>query len=103
MTIDPHKLEILKMAREIVSHEYENTRADDHNKWLAKCDTHLRTTGMKLPYPEFPKFPTEDVIIERAQKMLDFLKSDKPEAPAKVVAKNALRILPPVEELQEQE
>lgn len=68
-----HRMEILKLARDIVNNEYADQRAQDHNKWLADSEMVWRSHKLKLPYPKFPKFPTEEVIVERAKVLLDFL------------------------------
>lgn len=69
----PTRYEILKMAREIVTGEYTDKRAQDHNKWLADSDVAWKTQRIKLPYPEFPPFPNENIIVERAKILVDFI------------------------------
>lgn len=72
----PTNFEILKMAREIAHNEYSDVRAQLHNKWLADSDIEWRTKGIKLPYPSFPPYPSEQEILKRAKKILDFLNGD---------------------------
>jgi hypothetical protein len=70
-----HKLELIKMARELLNEEYINRRAQDHNKWLAECDVAWRTKGIKLPYPPFAPYPTEAEIIAKASSLYNFIAS----------------------------
>jgi hypothetical protein len=74
-----HKLELIKMARELLNEEYINRRAQDHNKWLAECDVAWRTKGIKLPYPPFAPYPTEAEIIAKASSLYNFVAGDSKE------------------------
>jgi len=77
MSMIPSKLELLKIARELVINEYIDKRAQDHNKWVAEADVAWRTRGIKLPYPSFPIYPSEADIIARASALNDFLTKDE--------------------------
>jgi hypothetical protein len=79
-----YRLEILKMARELLNEEYINRRAEDHNKWLADCDVAWRTQGIKLPYPPFAPYPSEAEILAKAASLYNFVE-EKPKAAAPVV------------------
>lgn len=68
-----HRMEVLRMARQLLNDEYINRRAEDHNKWLAEADQAWRNKGIKLPYPPFAPYPTEQQIIERAETLLKFV------------------------------
>ena len=70
-----HRLELLKMARELANEEYINKRAEDHNDWLARVDVAWKTRGVRLPYPPFVPFPTEAEIVARAITLYSFVKS----------------------------
>ncbi len=67
------RLELLRMARELVINEYIDKRAQDHNAWLAQSDVAWKTKGVKLPYPAFPPYPTEAYIIARANALEQYL------------------------------
>ena len=69
-----HRLELLKMARELANEEYINKRAEDHNDWLARVDVAWRTRGVRLPYPPFVPYPTEAEIVARAITLYGFMK-----------------------------
>jgi hypothetical protein len=70
--------EAFKMAKEIAHNEYVDVRAKIHNKWLTDSDIEWRSKGIKLPYPDFPTYPSEHEILKRAQNILDFFNSDQP-------------------------
>ena len=78
-----HRMEVLRMARQLLNEEYINRRAEDHNKWLAESDVAWRTKGVKLPYPPFAPYPTEAQILAKAQELIGF-----------VVKEDADKILP---------
>lgn len=76
--IDPVKLEILKMVKDLVLSEHQDRRAQDHNRWLAESEQTWRTQRSRLPYPTIPPYPTEKEIINRAQEVLEFLSTKNP-------------------------
>lgn len=69
-----HRIELLKMARELLNEEYINRRAEDHNRWLAECDVAWKTRGVKLPYPPFAPYPSEAEIVAKASSLFNFVK-----------------------------
>jgi hypothetical protein len=71
------KLELLKMARQLLNEEYINRRAEDHNAWLANCDEAWRTRRIKLPYPPFAPYPTEEQIVAKALTLYTFVNPDE--------------------------
>lgn len=70
-----HRLELLKIARELLNEEYINRRAQDHNKWLAESDVVWKTTRTKLPYPPFAAYPTDEEIVSKATRLYSFVNS----------------------------
>jgi hypothetical protein len=79
-----YRLEILKMARELLNEEYINRRAEDHNKWLAECDIAWKTRGIKLPYPPFAPYPSEAEILAKATSLYNFVE-EKPKTTSPLV------------------
>ena len=75
-SIDPTKLEILKMARELTINEYIDRRAQEHNEWLDKSSELWKTQRLALAYPVIPPYPTEKEIVIRAKHLMEFLLSD---------------------------
>lgn len=77
MEITRHRMEILRMARQMLNEQYINQRAEDHNRWLAEADVAWRTKGIKLPYPPFAPYPTEEQVLAKAQELLKFVVDPK--------------------------
>lgn len=70
-----HRLELIKLARELLNEEYINRRAQDHNRWLAESDALWRTNRVKLPYPPFASYPTDEEIVAKASALYRFVNS----------------------------
>jgi len=78
------KLEVLKMARELLNEEYINRRAEDHNRWIAECDVAWKTKGIKLAYPPFAPYPSEAEILAKASTLYKFVVEKEMLAPPTV-------------------
>lgn len=94
-----HRMEVLRMARQLLNEEYINKRAEDHNRWLAESDVAWRTKGIKLPYPPFAPYPTEAQILAKAQELISFVVKEEDAdkiLPATVAEAPAATIPPPV-------
>lgn len=61
------------MAKELVTNEYIDRRAQLHNKWLKEAEDSYLTLGATVPYPDIPPYPTENDVVARAQALLKFL------------------------------
>lgn len=72
-----HRMEILRMARQMLNEQYINRRAEDHNRWLADADVAWRTKGIRLPYPPFAPYPTEEQVLAKAQELLKFVLTEE--------------------------
>lgn len=72
------RMEILRMAQTIVTTQYTDKRAQDHNKWLAESEYMWKNKGIRIPYPSFPAMPSEADILERAQEMIKFVEGPEP-------------------------
>jgi hypothetical protein len=106
-----HRLELIKMARELLNEEYINRRAQDHNRWLAESDVMWRTKRVKLPYPPFASYPTDEEIVAKATVLYNFV-STKPAAatafppidpipsPAEIAATSKILLTPVAEPTQ---
>lgn len=80
-----HRMELIKMARELLNEAYINRRAEDHNRWLAESDVMWRTKRMKLPYPPFATYPTDEEIVAKATALYNFVNSPQPTTPLPVL------------------
>lgn len=70
------RYELLKMARELLNGEYATKRSEDHNKWVMASDEEWKNTRMRLPYPPFVPYPTEDDVLNSATKLYNFMYAD---------------------------
>lgn len=75
-----HRMEILRMARQMLNEQYINRRAEDHNRWLAEADQAWRNKGIRLPYPPFAPYPTEEQVLAKAQELLKFVLTEEEKA-----------------------
>jgi hypothetical protein len=71
-----HRIQLLKLAQEVLFHEYIDKKAQLHNQWSADADVAWRTRGVRLPYPSFPPYPDNSMIITKAMEMERFLNND---------------------------
>jgi len=67
------RLELLKMAKDMLESDYFGDRERISNEWAIKCDV-ARQHGSELPpHPGYPKYPTEADIIAKAQTLNGFV------------------------------
>ena len=102
-----HRLELIKMARELLNEEYINRRAQDHNRWLAESDLMWRTKRIKLPYPPFASYPTDEEIVAKAAVLYNFVSTksentvdtsvpETPPTPAEIAATSKILSKPEI-------
>jgi len=77
-----HRLELIKMSRELLNEEYINRRAQDHNRWLAESDVMWKAKRVKLPYPPFAAYPTDEEIVAKATVLYNFVNTKPAVEPA---------------------
>ena len=67
------RLELLKVAKDILEQEYHTKREVIHNNWQVATEN-ARVTGQTLPnQPDFPPFPSEEEIIKKATALNGFV------------------------------
>ena len=76
---DLTNLELLRLATELAYADYNNRRANLHNQWLVDNDKMKRMYGTTVPYPTIPPYPTEEEIVAKAQKLIEFLSAPRPD------------------------
>lgn len=79
LEINPTNLELIKLAKELAYNDYNNRKAELHNRWLAESDMAWRKNRVKVAYPTIPNFPDEDEILDRARKLIEFLDTHRPD------------------------
>lgn len=87
-------LEILRMAKELVTNEYMDRRAQLHNQWLKDSEEQYLLFGKQPSYPDIPPYPTEQDVVTRAQSLLNFLldNHDKVSTAASTVDQSTMAI-----------
>jgi hypothetical protein len=68
-------VKLLEIAKELLILEYTDKKAQDHNRWVIESEKAWRTSRTKLEHPEFPPFPTEAQILDKARSLMTFLEN----------------------------
>lgn len=67
------RLELLKMAKDMLAEDYFGKREQVNNDWQVKVEN-ARHAGSQPPdHPGFPAYPTETDIINKAQLLNGFV------------------------------
>jgi len=67
------RLELLKMAKDMLEQEYHGKREKMANEWHVQVEN-ARHAGTAAPvYPDLPAFPTESEIIKKATELNGFV------------------------------
>ena len=77
------RLELLKMAKDMLADEYYGKRESISNDWSTKVESAKLNGGTIPDHPGFPPYPTENEIINKAQVLNGFVSNisvDKPKS-----------------------
>ena len=67
------RLELLKMAKDMLEQDYYGNREKVSNEYAAKCDS-AKINNQPIPdHPGFPAFPSETEIIKKATELNSFV------------------------------
>ena len=66
------RLEILKMAKDIIDHDYFTLRDFEQQIWNTKAH-HAREKGEEIPPFTFTPYPSTDAIIAEARELNRFI------------------------------
>ena len=67
------RLELLKMAKELLLEDYNSSKERLINEWQVKVES-AKLNGQAIPeHPAFPTYPTENEIIAKAQALNGFV------------------------------
>lgn len=66
---------LLELAKELLIMEYNDRKAQDHNRWLLESEKAWRVSRTRLEHPPFPPFPTHDDIVQRAKSLQGFVQA----------------------------
>jgi len=83
------RLELLKMAKDMLYDDYFGTRERISNNWQMQCET-ARHKGETPPeHPGFPQIPSESDIITKAHALNGFVSNVTASEPPKVQKKTS--------------
>ena len=83
------RLELLKMAKDMLYDDYFGTRERISNNWQMQCET-ARHKGETPPeHPGFPTIPSESDIITKAHALNGFVSNVTVSEPQKVQKKTS--------------
>ncbi len=67
------RLELLKMAKELLLEDYNSSKERLINEWQVKVES-AKLNGQAIPdHPAFPTYPSETEIINKAQALNGFV------------------------------
>ena len=67
------RLELLKMAKELLLEDYQSSKERLVNEWQVKVES-AKLNGQAIPdHPAFPTYPSETEIINKAQALNGFV------------------------------
>jgi hypothetical protein len=67
------RLELLKMAKELLLEDYTSNKERLINEWHVKVES-AKLNGQTIPdHPDFPTYPSETEIINKAQALNGFV------------------------------
>jgi hypothetical protein len=67
------RLELLKMAKDMLEQEYHGKREKLHNEWNVQVENARHAGGATPVFPELPAFPTEAEVIKKATELNGFV------------------------------
>jgi hypothetical protein len=67
------RLELLKMAKDMLSEEYHGKRETISNNWFQQVESAKLNGGAIPDHPGFPSYPIETDIIAKAQVLNGFV------------------------------
>jgi hypothetical protein len=77
------RLELLKLAKDMLEQDYFAKREVSHNNWQVSTEN-ARLAGTSVPnQPELPPYPSEQEVILKAQSLNTFVSNISVEKPTK--------------------
>ena len=67
------RLELLKMAKELLTDDYFNNKDRIQGQWQADCEIAKYKGELGPKHPPYPDYPTEKDIIDRAITLNEFV------------------------------
>ena len=89
MSMTPYeiRLELLKMAKDMLTDDYHTRRDSLQQLWHTQVDS-AKIAGSTSPdYPALPAFPTEEEIVKKAEALNQFVSQTTPPPEVKITKK----------------
>ena len=90
MSMTPYeiRLELLKMAKDMLTDDYHTKRDALNQQWHSQVDA-AKIAGTSSPdFPALPPFPTEDEIVKKAEALNQFVSQTTPQPEVKIKSKS---------------
>ena len=89
MSMTPYeiRLELLKMAKDMLTDDYHTRHDSLQQQWHTQVDA-AKIAGTQSPdFPALPAFPTEDEIVKKAEALNQFVSQTTPQPEVKIKSK----------------
>jgi len=81
------RLELLKMAKDMLTDDYHGKRDALQQQWHTQVDA-AKIAGTQSPeFPALPPFPNEDEIVKKAEALNQFVSQTTPQPEVKITKK----------------
>ena len=90
MSMTPYeiRLELLKMAKDMLTDDYHTKRDALNQQWHSQVDA-AKIAGTTSPdFPAIPPFPTEEEIVKKAEALNQFVAQTTPPPEVKIKSKS---------------
>ena len=90
MSMTPYeiRLELLKMAKDMLTDDYHTRHDSLQQQWHTQVDA-AKIAGTSSPdFPALPPFPTEDEIVKKAEALNQFVSQTTPHPEVKIKSKS---------------
>jgi hypothetical protein len=82
------RLELLKMAKEMLVEDYYTKKEHITNDWSTKVDAARQSGSVPPEHPAMPEYPTEAQVIEKAAALNGFVSQTTPQPEVKITRKS---------------
>ena len=82
------RLELLKMAKEMLVEDYYTRKEHITNDWSTKVDAARQSGTVPPEHPSMPDYPSESQIIEKAAALNGFVSQTTPQPEIKITKKS---------------
>ena len=82
------RLELLKMAKDMLTDDYHTRHDSLQQQWHTQVDA-AKIAGTSSPdFPALPPFPTEEEIVKKAEALNQFVSQTTPQPEVKITKKS---------------